>query len=128
MTFNFKQLAALCTVAITLLLGACAQTASVQSPNDQKIGQSSAKPFAAVEAPKPTPFVVSGAPAASTAERPSLANPVAAALVHDGLAKSRRQIPLQPGEHRHDTGAAQGVSELHLQHAHQLPDEAPVLI
>ena len=83
MIFNFKQLATLSTVAITLLLGACAQTASVQSPNDQKIGQSSAKPLAAVEAPKPAPLVASAASAASTADRPSLANPAAAAFVQE---------------------------------------------
>lgn len=83
MTFNFKQLAALSTVAITLLLGACAQPASVQSPNDQKIGQSSAKPLAAGEATKSAPLVASGTSVTSTAERPSLANPAAAAFVQE---------------------------------------------
>ncbi len=39
--------------------------------------------------------------------------------------KASSQVSLQPGKHRHDTGAAQGVPELRLQHTHQLPDETP---
>jgi branched-chain amino acid transport system substrate-binding protein len=37
------------------------------------------------------------------ADRP----PAAAAAVHDGLAESRQEVPLQPREHRHDLRAAQ---------------------
>jgi len=50
--------------------------------------------------------------------------PVAAAPVHDRLAKGGQKVPLQPREHRHDLGTGQGVPQLCVQHADQLPDEA----
>jgi hypothetical protein len=41
--------------------------------------------------------------------------------------KGRQEVPLQPREHRHDPGAAEGVPQLRVEHAHQLPDEAPLI-
>ena len=39
--------------------------------------------------------------------------------------KADAKYPVQPREHRHDAGAGGRVPELRVEHAHQLPDEAP---
>lgn len=53
--------------------------------------------------------------------------PAPAAAVHHRLEAGRQEVPLQPGKHRHDAGAGQGIPGLRGQHAHQLPDEAPLM-